>query len=112
MKPGLPWRTQDVRNVKGHGIPAKRAANREWIQPKRKKCAVDNKAGQSWRSEERFDMEMQSLVFVQLVFSLDSIQYFLTILPFLHFGMVKYILCYYMLEVFYFYFYGWLCDYS
>lgn len=37
-------------------------------------------------------MEMQSLVFAQLVFSLDSVQYFLIMLPFLHFGMAKYIL--------------------
>ena len=45
------------------------------------------------------DTEMQSLEFTQLVFSLALVQCFLTMLPFLHFGIVMYILCYYMLEV-------------
>lgn len=35
-----------------------------------------------------------------LVFTFALVQYFLAILPFLHFGMVMYILCHYMLEVF------------
>ena len=30
------------------------AANKEWNQPKRKKCVVVNKAERSWRSEEHF----------------------------------------------------------
>ena len=36
--------------------PPRRAANREWNQPKRKKCVAVNKAEQSWRSEEHFDI--------------------------------------------------------
>ena len=59
------------------------------------------------------DVEIQSLQFAWLVFSLALVQYFLSRIPFLHFRMVMYILCYYMLEVcdllFYFDFTG---DYS
>ena len=44
-------------------------------------------------------MKMQSLEFVQLVFGLALVQYFLTMPPSLCFGMVMYILCHYMLEV-------------
>ena len=47
-----------------------------------------------------FDMDMQSLEFAQLVFGLALVQYFLTILPFLDFVIIMYILCHtYMLEV-------------
>ena len=45
-------------------------------------------------------MEVQSLEFAQLVFSLALAQYFLTMLPYLDFGMVMYILCHYILEVY------------
>jgi len=41
-------------------------------------------------------MEMQSLKFAQLLYSLALVQYFLKKLPF---GMVMYILCHYILEV-------------
>ena len=46
------------------------------------------------------EMKMQSLGFTLLVFGLVlKVQYFITGLPSLHFGMVIYILCYCMLEV-------------
>ena len=45
------------------------------------------------------DLETQSLEFAQMVFGLPLVQYFLSMLPSLHFGMVLYILCHYMLEV-------------
>ena len=45
------------------------------------------------------DMEIQTLEFAHLVFHLALVQYFLTMLPSLCFGMVMYILCYYTLEV-------------
>ena len=53
------------------------------------------------------DMEMQSLEFAQMVFSLALVQYFLTILPFLHLEQVIYIQCHYMLgvcDLFFFFF--------
>ena len=56
------------------GYLPRKAANREWNEPKRRKCVAVNKAERSWTS----DMETQSLEFVQLVFIL--IQYFLTLL--------------------------------
>ena len=44
-------------------------------------------------------MEMQSMEFAQLGFGLALVQYFLTVLPFIYFEMVMYILCHYILEV-------------
>ena len=44
-------------------------------------------------------MEMQSLEFAPLVFSLVLVQYFLIVVFFLPLGMVMYILCLYILEV-------------
>lgn len=45
------------------------------------------------------DMEMQNLEFVELVFGLELVYYFLTMLPFRPFGMMMYILCHEILEV-------------
>ena len=45
------------------------------------------------------DMEMQSMEFAQLDFSLDLVQCFLTMFVFLPFGMVMNSLCHYMLEI-------------
>ena len=44
------------------------------------------------------DMERQSSEFVQLVFGLALVQYFLILFSFLASGMVIYILCYYTSE--------------
>ena len=44
------------------------------------------------------DMEMQSLEFAQLVFGLVLVQYFLTMIHFLHFEMVVCLQCHCMLE--------------
>ena len=61
------------------------------------------------------DTEQKDLEFALLGFGLALVQYFLTMLPFLCFRTVIYILCHYMLEVsdlvffIYFYFIG---DYS
>ena len=44
------------------------------------------------------DMKMQNLKLDLLVFSLALVQHFLTTLP--SFGMVMYLLCHYMLEVY------------
>ena len=43
LKPGLPWRTQDVRDARVMGYLLRRAANREWNQPKKERCATVNK---------------------------------------------------------------------
>ena len=45
------------------------------------------------------DMGMQSLEFAQLVPNLVLVQYFLTMLPSLHCGIVMYALSHYMFEV-------------
>lgn len=54
-KPGWPWRPQDVGGIRVVGFLQRKAASREWKQPKRK-CVAVNKAERSWRSEEHFDI--------------------------------------------------------
>ena len=75
----------------------RRAANRKWNQPKRKKCVEVNKADRSWRSEERFGIRHGDAEFGVSPggFWFCFVQYFLTILQF---ATVTYILCHYMLE--------------
>ena len=63
MKPGLPWRAQDVRDATAMGYLPRGAANREWNQPKRKKCAAVNKAKRIWRAEECFEIRYKHVEF-------------------------------------------------
>lgn len=44
IKPGLQWRCRDVRGVRALGYLLRRAAHREWNQPKSEKYVVLNKA--------------------------------------------------------------------
>jgi hypothetical protein len=39
----LPWRPQDVKDAKALGYLLRKAANREWNQPRRKKSVAVNK---------------------------------------------------------------------
>ena len=63
VKLKLPWIPQDVRDVRIVGYLPRKAANREWNQPKRTKfvaaeCQIYQQQSQderSWRSEECFD---------------------------------------------------------
>ena len=56
VKPGLPWRPQDVGDARVVEYLPRRTVNREWKQPKREKCVAVNKAERSWRSEEHFEI--------------------------------------------------------
>jgi len=56
MEPGLSWRLQDVADPRVMGYLLRKAANREWNQPTRKKCVAVNKAERNWRFEEHFDV--------------------------------------------------------
>jgi hypothetical protein len=76
VKSKLPWRPQDVRNARTMGYLLRKTANREWNQPRRKKCVTVVKAERNWAS----DMEMQSLKNAQLVFRVALVKYFLTIM--------------------------------
>lgn len=93
------WRHQDIGDSRAVGYLLKRAAKREWNQPKRKKCVAVNKAKRSWRSEECFDISYGDAEFGVCPVCLTLVQYFLTMLRSLPFGIVVYILCHYMLEV-------------
>ena len=83
------------------GYLPRRAADREGNQLKTKKCAAVNTAGRTWdlKSAVTSNTEMQNLGFSLPALGLDLIQYFLTVLPFLHFGMIMCILCHCMLKV-------------
>ena len=98
VKPGLPWRCQDVRDARVMESLLRRAANREWNQPKTKKSTKQKGVG-GLKNISTSKMEVQSLEFAQLVFGLALVQYFLTMLPSLCFGVVTYILGHFMLEV-------------
>lgn len=94
LKPGLSWRTQVVRDARVMGYLWRRAANREWKQPKTKECAAVSKAEQSWRSEGCFAIrhgDAEFSVSLYPVFSHYS--------PIPAFGIVIYSLCHYMLEI-------------
>jgi hypothetical protein len=54
---------QDVREARAVGYPLRKAAKKEWNQPRRKTCFVVIKAEKSWTS----DMEMQNLEFAHLI---------------------------------------------
>jgi hypothetical protein len=56
LKPGLPWRSQDVGGSIVLGFLSRKAATWRWNQPKREKCVAVNKAERSWSSEEHFDI--------------------------------------------------------
>jgi hypothetical protein len=63
MKLWLPWRFQDIRDARAMGYLLRKAANREWNQPRRKNCVIVNKPERSLTS----NMEIQNLGFAQLV---------------------------------------------
>lgn len=48
------WNPRDVGDARVMGYWLRKATDREWNQPKRKKHAVLNKAEKSWRSKEHF----------------------------------------------------------
>ena len=54
VKPGLPWRPQEVRDARALEYLLRRAANREWNLPKRKNYVEVNKTERNWRREEHF----------------------------------------------------------
>ena len=57
MKPGLPWRPQNVGDARAMGYLLRGAANKELNQPKRIKYMVLTKAGRSWISEKHSDKQ-------------------------------------------------------
>ena len=92
---GDPQDAEDA-GVVGH-LP-KKAVDCVWNESSREKYVAANKAE---RSEEYFDIRHGHAEFgvTPLGFELALVENFLTMLPFLPFGMVMYILCHCMLEV-------------
>lgn len=95
VKDCLPWRPQEVEDARGMGHLQRKATNRKWNPPKRKKGVTVNKAEEVeyLASILKLDMEIHDLEFVQLNFVLTLVQYFLSMLLSLCFGMVMYISC-------------------
>jgi hypothetical protein len=70
----LTWRPQDVKDARAMGYLPRKAANREWNQPRRKKFVAVNKNEKGTEDLETAltsDMKMQSLELAQLVFCLS-----------------------------------------
>jgi len=70
VKLKLPWRLQDVRDVRVMGYLPRKAVNREWNQPRRKKFVAvnkDKKGVGDLKTALTSAMEMQSLKSAQLV---------------------------------------------
>ena len=63
----LPWRLKDVKDARAMGYMLKKAANREWNQPRRKQFVALNKDEKGVETTLTSAMEMQSLEFAQLV---------------------------------------------
>jgi hypothetical protein len=62
----LPWRCHDVQDARAMGYLLRKAANREWKQPRRKKVVAvnkDEKGVEHLTTALTSDMEMQSLKF-------------------------------------------------
>ena len=100
-KPGLSWRPQNIEDDRAMGYLPRKVANREWNQPKRKQCTAVNKDERSWRYEEHFDIRHGEAEFgvCPAGFGLVLVQIFFTMILFLPFGIVMYILCHCMLEI-------------
>ena len=75
--------TPDGGDIRVMGYLPRKTANREWSQPKRKKCVAVNKAERSWRSEDGFDLRPGHAEFgvAQLVSVLLCPGFLLTMLP-------------------------------
>jgi hypothetical protein len=66
----LPWRLQDVPDARAVGYLLRKAANREWNQPRGKKFVAVNKDEKGFgdlKTALTSAMERQSLEFAQLV---------------------------------------------
>lgn len=74
VKPGLPWRPQNVGDTRAVGYLQRRAANREWNQPMRKRHIAVNKDERSWRSEEYFNFRHGDTEFTQIVFDSEFLR--------------------------------------
>jgi hypothetical protein len=81
----LPWRPQDVRDARAVGYLPRKAANREWNQPRRKKFVEVNKDKRSWRSEESFNIKHGDIGFG--VCPADFLSYFGPVFP--HCGVLE-----------------------
>jgi hypothetical protein len=101
VKSGLPWRPQDVRDVRGMSYQQKRAAKTKWNHPKREKWLAVNKTDRSWSSEEHFELGHGYAVVA--VFPAGLWSCFVPVFPhnppFVPFGTLLYILGYFGLEV-------------
>ena len=83
VKPGLPWRTQDVSIARVMGRLMRSADIWVWDQPTEKNCVVVNKVEKGdvdLKNALTSHIRMQRLEFSQLLFCLALGHYFLTML--------------------------------
>ena len=94
LKPGLPWRPQNAEEAL-----LKRAVNREWTSPRESSVLQSIKVEEVGDPKLALTSDLVEFGVCPAGFSLALVQYFLSMIPFLHFRMVMYILCYCVLEV-------------
>lgn len=92
---------QDTGDATVIGDLQRQAANGVWKKPKKETCVAANKAERNGilKNVLTLDIHMKSMEYSWLVFCLAFVQYILTILSSLLFGMSMLILCHSMLEV-------------
>jgi hypothetical protein len=78
----LPWIPHSDEDAEVMGYLPRKAANKKWNQPKRKKFVAVNKdeSIRNLQSSLALDMEMQSLEFTYMVFCQALVQHFLTMI--------------------------------
>lgn len=101
VKLAFHWRRLDIEDARIMRHLPRAATDRRWNQPKTEKCDVVNKAERNWRPKSPLtsDVVMENLEFALLAFSLALVQHFLTMLHFLPFGTVTYILRHCMFKI-------------
>lgn len=106
LKPGLHWKSRDVRITKGMRYLPRRDAQREWDHPRERSMLQASKLKEKKASSKPFDIicEPKGFGFVLLCFNLALVKHFFTMFSFLHFGMEIYTVCHCMLEVCHFLF--------
>jgi hypothetical protein len=52
----LPWRLKDVKDARAMRYMLRKAANREWNQPRRKQFVESTKMKKEWGSEDHFNI--------------------------------------------------------
>ena len=110
LKPGLPCRPHDVGDARSIDICPGKVLMGGTSPRERRMLKLVKLERQSHQNCLTTDMELLSLKFALLSFSLVLVLYCFTVSSFLHFGLVMHILCHYILGVYYLFCFDFLFD--